>query len=171
MTAASVRDRTFLFLQGPPGCFFRDLGLAIESRGARVLRINLNGGDEHDWVRPATCYRGRKANWTLFIDHFLHANGVTDLVLFGDCRPMHMAAHQMARLRGIRVHVFEEGYIRPNWLTLERDGVNGHSRLTRNPAALLAAASTLPSPPELPPIGATLGRRVRMACLSLRNSW
>jgi capsular polysaccharide export protein len=161
LTVSSVEDRTFLFLQGPPGCFFRQLGQGIAAGGARVLRINLNGGDEHDWAGPATCYRGRARNWPLFIDHFLRDESVTDLVLFGDCRPLHMPAHQMARLRGIRVHVFEEGYIRPNWLTLERDGVNGHSRLTRDPAALLAAARTLPAPADLPPIGATLGRRVR----------
>lgn len=161
VTTRSVHNRTFLFLQGPPGCFFRKLGNELAARGARVLRINLNGGDEHDWAGPATCYRGRAAHWPLFIDHFLHDRVVTDLVLFGDCRPMHMAAHQMARLRGIRVHVFEEGYIRPNWLTLERDGVNGHSRLTRDPAALLVAARALPAPPDLPPIGASLGRRVR----------
>ena len=161
MTISSGRNRTFLFLQGPPGCFFRQLGQEIEARGARVLRINLNGGDERDWAGPATCYRGRAARWPLYIDHFLHDHAVTDLVLFGDCRPMHMAAHQMARLRGIRVHVFEEGYIRPNWLTLERDGVNGHSRLTRDPEALLKAAHKLTAPPELPPIGASLGRRVR----------
>jgi len=154
-------DRTFLFLQGPPGTFFRDLGREIEARGARVLRINFNGGDQHDWRGPATCYRGFQGNWTLFIERFLRDRGVTDLVLFGDCRPMHMAAHQMARLRGIRVHVFEEGYIRPNWLTLERDGVNGHSSLPRDPATLLAQAKGLELPPPMPPIGARLGRRIR----------
>jgi capsular polysaccharide export protein len=90
--------------------------------------------------------------------------GITDLVLFGDCRPMHMVAHQMARLVGVRVHVFEEGYIRPNWLTLERDGVNGNSSLPRDPASILAAAQGAPMPPALPPIGASLGRRVR-------NTW
>jgi capsular polysaccharide export protein len=161
LTVTAVRDRTFLFLQGPPGCFFRQLGHAIEARGTRVLRINLNGGDERDWARPATCYRGRQANWPLCIDHFLHDERVTDLVLFGDCRPMHMAAHQMARLRGIRVHVFEEGYIRPNWLTLERNGVNGHSSLPRDPQTLLAQAEGLELPPRMPPIVATLDRRIR----------
>ena len=137
-------------------------------RGARVLRINLNGGDEHDW--PATapdtdgvtslCYRGRPAHWPTYIDHFMRTRMITDLVLFGDCRPMHLAAHRLARLAGIRVHVFEEGYIRPNWLTLERDGVNGHSSLPRTRTEIMAAAKGLPMPPQLPQIGADLGRRV-----------
>jgi capsular polysaccharide export protein len=161
LTVSSAQGRTFLFLQGPPGSFFRHLGREIQSHGARVLRINLNGGDQRDWSGAATCYRGRQANWTLFIDRYLRDQAVTDLVLFGDCRPMHMAAHQMARLRGIRVHVFEEGYIRPNWLTLERDGVNGHSRLPRDPQTLLQQAAGLGLPPRKTAIVANLGRRVR----------
>ncbi|MDE2405077.1 MAG: capsular biosynthesis protein [Sphingomonadales bacterium] len=159
--AADARLRTFLFLQGPPGPFFRHLGAELESAGARVLRINFNGGDAYDWPGPADHYRGRRSRWTLWIDAYLRDHAVTDLVLFGDCRPLHMAAHRMARLRGIRVHVFEEGYIRPNWLTLERDGVNGHSSLPRDPDALRAAACGLPLPPRQTPIVASLRRRVR----------
>lgn len=166
MTSPPSSIRCFLFLQGPPGPFFHQLGQALTDGGHRVRRINLNGGDEHDWPTPiggakATCYRGKATRWPLYIDRYLREQGVTDLVLFGDCRPMHMVAHQMARLSGVRVHVFEEGYIRPNWLTLERDGVNGHSRLPRDPAGILAAADGLTMPPEMPPIGASLGRRVR----------
>lgn len=158
---APTHERIFLFLQGPPGAFFRHLGREIQAHGPRVLRINFNGGDQHDWAGPATCYRRPSTKWTIFIERFLRDRGVTDLVLFGDCRPMHMAAHQMARLRGIRVHVFEEGYIRPNWLTLERDGVNGHSSLPRDPRMLLAEAEALELPPRMPPIVATLNRRIR----------
>ena len=40
--------------------------------------------------------------WTLFIDGFMRDHAVTDLVLFGDCRPLHMAAHRMAQLRKIK---------------------------------------------------------------------
>ncbi|MDD2056357.1 capsular biosynthesis protein [Pseudomonas sp. GD03860] len=58
---------------------------------------------------------------------------VTDLVLFGDCRPVHRPAIVLARRLGIRVHVFEEGYFRPYWITLERDGVNNNSLLPRDP--------------------------------------
>ena len=165
-----VPARRFLFLQGPPGPFFYHLAQTLGQRGQEVRRIHLNGGDQHDWPgaitdasgsHRATSYRGTQEGWPLFIDRYLRRNGITDLVLFGDCRPMHMTAHQMARLNGVRVHVFEEGYIRPNWLTLEREGVNGHSPLPRRPQDILAAARGLPSPPPMPPIGASLGRRVR----------
>ena len=159
-------QRSFLFLQGPPGPFFRALGGALAAAGCAVRRINLNGGDMWDWRAPvggiaADVYRGRITRWGAFVDGYMRRHGITDLVLFGDCRPMHMVAHSMARLIGIRVHVFEEGYIRPNWLTLERDGVNGHSPLPRTAEAIREAARGLPQPPDLPPIGAKLGRRVK----------
>jgi capsular polysaccharide export protein len=48
--------------------------------------------------------------------------------VYGDCRPMHRIAIETLRPRGVRVHVFEEGYLRPNWVTCEPDGVNGYSR-------------------------------------------
>jgi len=57
------------------------------------------------------------------------AHGVTDLVLYGDTRSVHAEAVAIARAAGITVHVFEEGYMRPYWITYERDGTNGHSRL------------------------------------------
>jgi len=157
--------RRFLFLQGPPGPFFRLLGAKLAAAGATCLRLNLNGGDAHDWPRLADgrrtpAWRGPAHRWPPFIEAFLRDHAITDLVLFGDCRPLHMVARQMAQLAGIRVHVFEEGYIRPNWLTLEQGGVNGHSPLLRDAAALLAAGTCLPPPPDLPPIGAHMGRRV-----------
>ena len=153
--------RSFLFLQGPPGPFFWLLAQKIKERGSEVHRINLNGGDKYDWPGEATDYRGRMSRWALYVDQFMRENQVTDLILFGDCRPMHMAAHQMAKLRQINVHVFEEGYIRPNWVTLEPDGVNGHSRLSRDPAWFLEQAKSLPPVPKLPNITASFQRRAR----------
>jgi capsule polysaccharide modification protein KpsS len=34
---------------------------------------------------------------------------------------------------GVEVFVFEEGYLRPDFVTLERNGVNGHSAISRDP--------------------------------------
>lgn len=161
MSAQPPRSREFLFLQGPPGPFFRDLASALVDRGCGVHRINLSGGDRYDWPTGATNYRGRKRNWPMFLDRYLRAHGITDLVLFGDCRPMHQVALRMAQLRGVHIHVYEEGYIRPDWMTLERDGVNGHSPMERNPEAILAEARQLPPIPALPPITADFRRRAR----------
>ena len=140
--------RTFLFLQGPHGSYFARLGGALAARGHQVRRINLCGGDRRDWPGPATSYRGPIRAWPTFFDDFVVEHGVTDVILFGDCRPMHASAHGMAKLRNLRVHVLEEGYIRPDFVTLEEGGVNGHSPMPRDPAWLRAEAARLP--PEVP---------------------
>lgn len=155
-------QRRFLFLQGPAGPFFWQLAQRLRAEDCVVQRINLCGGDAHDWPEPAPAYRGRRSRWPLHIDRFMREHGTTDLILFGDCRPMHMIAHQMAALRKVRVHVFEEGYVRPHWMTLEREGVNGHSRFEQDPAALRELAARVPPLPEgLPPVTSHQGRRAR----------
>lgn len=154
-------SRNFLFLQGPPGPFFRLLGAELARHGAGVIRINLSGGDHYDWPTGAINFQGLRKNWPLFFDRVLQDRAITDVVLFGDCRPVHRGALRLAQLRGVHVHVFEEGYIRPDWMTLERDGVNGHSSFERDPSVILAAAQWLPPVPDLPPITAQFSRRAR----------
>jgi hypothetical protein len=58
-------DRSFLFLQGPPGPLFREVGLALRGHGFPVHRINLSGGDLRDWPDAALNFRGRFAEWPL----------------------------------------------------------------------------------------------------------
>jgi capsular polysaccharide export protein len=126
-----------------------------------VHRINLAGGDRYDWPKGSTNYRGTMSAWPMFFDRYVRAHRITDLVLYGDCRPVHQVAVRMAKLRGVRVFVFEEGYIRADWMTLERDGVNGHSAFDRDPELILAASRWLPEIPELEPITANFRRRAR----------
>lgn len=153
--------RAFLFLQGPPGPLFRQLGKALADEGAIVHRINLSGGDRHDWPEGAVDFRGRLSDWPAFIDQFLRNHAITDLILYGDCRPYHLVAHGMAKLRNIRTHVLEEGYLRPDWMTLELEGVNARSPLSRDKAWFLTEARRLKPQPELPHITASFNRRAR----------
>ena len=155
------KGRTFLFLQGPPGPMFRLLATAMRKAGADVHRINLNAGDRHDWGEGGTDYRGDFSGWATFLDRFLRRHAITDLLLFGDCRPYHIAARGIANLRGIDVHVLEEGYIRPDWMTLEPEGVNGRSMLPRDIQWYRDIAATLPPEKRLPGITASFRRRVR----------
>lgn len=154
-------DRAFLFLQGPPGPLFCQLGKALAEEGLPVHRINLSGGDARDWPTEATEFRGRFSDWPVFLDAYLREHGITDLILFGDCRPYHVSAHGIAALRGVRIHVMEEGYLRPDWMTLELDGVNARSTLSRKKDWFIAEAGKLPPEPTLPPITASFGRRAR----------
>lgn len=153
--------RAFLFLQGPPGPLLHQLAGVMRQRGATVERINICAGDCADWPEPATNFRGRFRDWPFFFDNFLRNHGITDILLFGDCRPHHVSARRIANLRGIRTHVLEEGYLRPHWLTLELDGVNGNSRLRRDRDWILEQARLLPPEPDLPPVTSSFRRRVR----------
>ncbi|MES2157584.1 MAG: capsular biosynthesis protein [Pseudomonadota bacterium] len=156
------RSKTFLFLQGPHGPYFAMLADALRSRGHRALRININGGDKVDWPGEAADYRGTFRNWPLYFDDFVVNHGVTDLILYGDCRPYHTSAHGMARLRNLRVHVVEEGYIRPDFLTLQDDGVNGNSTLPLDPQWYLDQAGALPDyDPTMAPVPSTFRARAR----------
>ena len=161
MTILDKGGRSFLFLQGPPGPFFLQLALRLRGLGHAIHRINLSGGDRYDWPTGATNYRGTKSAWPMYFDRFLRSRRITDVVLYGDCRPVHQAAVRMAKLRGVRVFVFEEGYIRPDWMTLEQGGVNGHSPFDRDPELILASSRWLPEIPNLPPITADFRRRAR----------
>jgi capsular polysaccharide export protein len=157
----SAAKRSFLFLQGPPGPLLHQLAEAMRARGVTVQRINICAGDRIDWPGKATDYRGSFRGWPVFVDNFLRKHRITDILMFGDCRPYHVSARGVAALRGVRTHVLEEGYLRPDWMTLELDGVNGYSRLRRDKQWFLDQAKSIPPEPELPPVTASFRRRVR----------
>ena len=128
--AVSGKDRRFLFLQGPHGPFFHRLGRMLTAAGADVWRVGFNRGDRAFWTSATFIpYRGRPEEWPDTVAALIADRGITDLVLYGDTRPIHAQAIVAARAAGLTVHVFEEGYLRPYWVTYERGGVNGHSRL------------------------------------------
>ncbi len=136
------QSRSFLFLQGPHGPFFHRLGKMLRAAGAEVWRVGFNQGDSAFWHhRPSyIAYTGRPEDWPATLDRLLIEKKITDIVLYGDTRPIHAAAVAAARQRGITVHVFEEGYLRPYWVTYERGGANGHSRLMKTSVATMQAA-------------------------------
>lgn len=138
---------TFLFLQGPSSPLFAKCAERLERRGHRCLRINLNMGDRLFWRRPGgTDYRGRPEDWPAFVLGFMQENAVTHLLLLGEERPYHKAAVKAAKALSVDVHVIEMGYLRPDWVTFERDGMSSNSHFPRVPEQILAAAEGLPDP-------------------------
>jgi capsular polysaccharide export protein len=131
-------SRRVLLLQGPIGPFFWRLANFLKIRNADVVKINFNGGDAlfyPAWISPGTVYtfKASATKWRPFLREVMDRHSTDALVLFGDCRFYHRVAARLARRRGIEVFVFEEGYVRPDYITLARGGVNGHSDLARNP--------------------------------------
>ena len=129
--AHSHAHRSFLFLQGPHGPFFRRLAEMLANAGSSIWRVGFNRGDQAFWPDKSTYipFTDDTDSWPDRIAGLLDEKAVTDLVLYGDTRPIHAQAIAQAKARGITVHVFEEGYLRPYWVTYERGGANGHSRL------------------------------------------
>lgn len=124
-------NRCFVFLQGPHGPFFAQLAKMLRRTGARTIRVGFNKGDQVFWS-PHSDYigfHGRPETWADTFGDLIQTRDVTDLVLYGDTRDIHAQAIAIAKNRGLTVHVFEEGYLRPYWVTYERNGTNGHSRL------------------------------------------
>jgi capsular polysaccharide export protein len=126
--ALPEKPRHFLLLQGPCGPFFARLQNALIGRGHRCTRVVFNGGDLLDarFGRRLVYWRSL-ADWPAWIAAAAMREGATDLVVYGDCRPYHRLAIAQLKPLGLRIHVLEEGYLRPNWITCEADGVNGNS--------------------------------------------
>jgi capsular polysaccharide export protein len=58
---------------------------------------------------------------------------IDTIYLFGDTRSYHQLAREVASRLSVKVSVFEEGYLRPHYVTLEEGGVNNRSSLSRDP--------------------------------------
>jgi capsular polysaccharide export protein len=130
-----LQCRRVLMLQGPMGTFFNRVAAWLDGQGVMVKKINFNGGD---WLfhrkLDAVDYRGSLRDFPDFLRSYLIAQGIDGLVCFGDCRHYHKAAKKMADALGLPFFVFEEGYVRPDYITLECGGVNMQSSVPRSPA-------------------------------------
>ncbi len=124
-------DRRFLFLQGPHGPFFKQLARMLRAAGAEVWRVGFNAGDAALWPDRGSyiAYQDPPCAWPDRFRDIVAEKGITDIVLYGDTRRIHADAVDVARDLGLTVHVLEEGYLRPYWITYERDGSNGNSAL------------------------------------------
>jgi len=158
--AGLSQQRRVMMLQGIMGPFFRQLGIALRNAGHTVFKVNFNGGDRAYWRLPnGIDYRGTLAAWPEFFASLIEQHAITDIMLFGDCREHHVTALELCRQRGVTAYVFEEGYIRPDWVTMEIGGVNGYSTLSRDPAWYRTLAAQLPSIPEHRKVSSSFRKR------------
>jgi len=135
-----------LLLQGPVGPFFRLLSKLLDAVGAKTYKVNFNGGDCLFYGWDAIQFRGSPEAWPEFLTSLLKQLDIDIVLLFGDCRPIHREARRIAQQCGVETGVFEEGYIRPNFITFEHGGVNGHSRIPKSPDYFRALQEKSPLP-------------------------
>ena len=131
-----VSPRRALILQGPVGSFFDKLYETLECGGWEVRRIVFNGGDWFFSKRAnRVIYRGGHGNWRSYLTEFLQSFRPDIVFLFGDERPIHKIAIEVFKSQNIDYWCFEEGYIRPGYITFERFGNNGNSALVSTQGA------------------------------------
>lgn len=131
--ASRFAGKRVLLLQGPVGPFFARLADTLRSSGATVSKINFNGGDWLFYPRRSLAYRGGIDRWPTEFEQLLDQKRIDVVMLFGDCRPIHVPVHEIALRRGVAIWAFEEGYVRPDFVTFEPYGVNNRSLLPRDP--------------------------------------
>ena len=137
--------RAYLFLQSHPSFFGRAVVRHMRAEGHVCHVINLYLGD---WIfrfgMSARNYTGALDAWPGWLEHFLDAHAITDIIYYADQRPYHRAARQIARARGINCYAYEFGYIRPDFITLERGGMGVFSHFPDDPDLIEELADALP---------------------------
>ncbi|MBE2893679.1 capsule biosynthesis protein [Spirabiliibacterium falconis] len=157
----------FLLLQGPIGHFFRELAQWLEAQGKQCTKINFNFGDEHFYPEGSS---HNVIAYTSTLDAFEH--DLTDLVqreqiqaiiCFGDNRYYHTIAKHVAEKFHLTFWAFEEGYFRPHFITLEKDGVNDFSTIPRSADFYLEHGQHLTLPSEPIPVASGFMPVARLA--------
>ena len=130
-----------LILQGPVGRFFGHLARAASASGYDVLKVQFNLADQlFQRGGRALNYKGRMEDLPAWLDALCGEFKPNAILLFGDRRQVHVEACLAAERRGISVYAFEEGYVRPDFVTFERGGNNARSPLPRDLSYYRSAA-------------------------------
>lgn len=120
---------------GPLGLFFARLARHLEGRGVPVLKLMLPlqefGFARHQRVP----FAGPLAELKPFLKELIETHGIRHVFMYGDfIEPHRLALELIEELqadRPIDGWVFELGYARPNYVTLERMRVNCRSNLNQ----------------------------------------
>lgn len=128
-----LKYNNYLLLQGPKGFFFYRFAKYLKNKGKKLWKINFNGGDfiTFPLFKNAISFRDPFEKWEEFIEKFLKEKEIDVILLYGDYKPYHKIAIKVATKLNIDTYVFEEGYIRPHYITMEKFGINGFSALPR----------------------------------------
>lgn len=144
-------SQRILLLQGPIGYFFTDFANWLEKEQKTVFKLNFNGGDEYFYPNDRSntfAYRDSLENFENFLVNFCRKNKIDNILCFGDNRYYHKIAKTVCSNLDIIFWAFEEGYFRPEYITLEKWGVNAFSPLPKNQYFFLEYSKLNASTPE-----------------------
>lgn len=136
-----------LMLQGPMGSFFTRVAQWLNTQDIVAYQVNFNGGDQFFNRHSQTIdYRGTLHSFEYWLIDVMHSLDIDTVVCFGDCRFYHTIAKKVCLTQGIKFLVFEEGYLRPDYITLEAGGVNGYSQMQLSTMVEVNSAQDLSQP-------------------------
>lgn len=126
----SLQGRRFMLLQGPSSRFLAHLGRALVAQGAQVTKIGFCPGERVFWSRTAgeyIAFRGSDPDYAEWMRAQLERQGTTDILMLGDGRTPHRVAIECCEDTDVNIWVFEHGYLRPDLILIEPDGMGGRS--------------------------------------------
>lgn len=114
------RYKSVTLLQGPVGPFFKKFSKYLKKRNTKVFKINFNLGDDLFYCTEAFRFKGKIEELQNYLKNIFIKTSTEAVFLFGGYREIHVEAASIAKKMKIDIWVFEEGYIRPNYITLEK---------------------------------------------------
>jgi capsular polysaccharide export protein len=123
-----------LLLMGPIGNFFSRLAKYFNQQGVRVYKINFPLMFELFFPKHLckTDYFNESIElWPSYLSSYLKVNQIKHIFMSADFYKHHQVAIELSQTLGIDAYVFELGYVRPNFVTLEKERVNARSNLNQ----------------------------------------
>jgi capsular polysaccharide export protein len=123
-----------LFISAPFGPFFRQAAQTLSQCGHSVWRIVWDGGDLLETpFRHQVTFQSYPSDEEAFLRDVLSRKHITTIITYNDTGRRNQLAIKLARELGLNRYVLENGYLRPHWVTFDREGVNGYSKLPKDP--------------------------------------
>ena len=126
-----------LFLMGPIGTFFARLSSYLEDNNVRTYKI-LFPLHEYGFSKSRIIRYDRDINiFKNFLRETIVNHEIKHIFMYGNVLIPHKQALDLARELNkggidIKTHIFELGYLRPNFVTLENEGINYNSSLIKS---------------------------------------
>ena len=157
---SAPEPKQIFLLQGPLGSFFGYLSQRLRASGYSTLDVCFNLGDRLYRKAPdQLSFRGSPEAWRTELTRLCRLHRPQCFIMFGDRRPVHIVACDVAKQLGIKVYSFEEGYLRPDYVTFEPGGNNARSSIVDALPGFVEAE--WPAAPR--PVGKSFSRMARRA--------
>lgn len=160
MAPEIVVEGPVLLLMGPIGTYFARVAKHLETRGVEVYKVCFPLREYGFPKRMRVSFSGKTdTEFEPFLRDLVKEKGIRHIMMYGDFLIPHRIAINIASQASANIEtwVFELGYLRPNYVTLEQNRVNFRSNLNR-PSCFY---ESLPDPEVLPQARLEIGPRWR----------